>query len=379
MRKTFKYRLFPTKAQKTSLQKSLDACRWVYNKTLEVRKEAWEDNQESISKYDTIRMLPGWKKEYPFLINAFSQSLQNSCERVDLAFRAFFRRVKAGDKPGYPRFRGFYRYDSFTYPQSGFKLLENGRLRLSKIGDVKIKLHRPTEGEIRTLTIRRDRLGNWYACFSCIVQPKKLPPTDKVVGIDLGLTTFAYFSDGNFIARMRWMKQDEKELKRVQRKVSRLKKGSHERRKAVHALNHIHQRIANRRKDFAHKESRKLVDKYQVIAFEKLNIKGMQQGTFKTITRGIGDVAWGVFVELTTRKAEEAGRLVVGVNPRGTTQECSGCGKIVPKDLSVRIHDCHHCGLKLNRDLNAARNILRRGLASLEGDPVFSLIKAPSF
>ena len=366
MRLTYKYRLFPTKAQKTAMTKALDACRWVYNKTLETRKNAYEERQESLSRYTTIKMIPIWKTQNEYLNNAYSQSLQESCTRVDLAFKAFFRRVKAGDKPGYPRFRSYNRYDSFAYPQVGFKLLDNSTLRLSKIGDVKIKIHRNITGIIKTLTIRRDRLDNWYACFSCEVEPKPLPVIDKVVGIDLGLTTFATMSDGSKIERQRWMQKEEKRLAKIQRKVSSLNKGTPKRRKSVKALNHNHQSIANRRKDFAHKESRKLVNKYQLIVFEKLNINGMQNNTFKTITRGITDVAWNQFVQFTKYKAVCAGRTEIEVNPKGTSQDCSGCGVKVPKDLSVRIHDCPHCGLVIDRDLNASFNILARGLACLE-------------
>lgn len=365
MRLTYKYRLSPTKQQRASLQNSLDACRWVYNKALETRKVAWEERQEGVSRYDTVKMLPTWKAEHAFLNTAYSQCLQDPCTRLDLAFRSFFRRVKSGDVPGYPRFRSANRYDSFTYTQSGFKLLDNRRLRLSKIGDVKIKLHRPIVGETKTLTIQRDSLGNWYACFSCILIPKPLPPTDKVVGIDLGLTTFGYLSNGNKIERQRWMQQDAKDIARLQRKKERFVKGSSERKKVIRAIQHAYQRQTNRRVNFAHQESRKLINEYQFIAFEKLDIQGMQETGHKTINRGIADVAWGRFVQFSQYKAEDAGRTVVLVNPRGTTQECSGCGEIVPKGLHVRVHNCTHCGLVLSRDHNAALNILARGLASI--------------
>jgi len=366
MRKAFKYRLFPTKAQRTKLNNTLEQCRWVYNETLAQRKQRYEANKETISLYDTNRLLTHWKVERPALKTVHSQVLQNAQERVDLAYKAFFRRVKAGEKPGFPRFKGYHRYHSFTFKQSGFSLQDNGRLRLSKIGEVRIKLHRPIEGTIKTLTVKRDRLGNWYASFSVEVTPKTLRPTDKVVGIDLGLTTFATLSDGTAIKRQRWFKRDEKDLKRIQRKVSRLPKGSSERRKAVRALNHIYHRINNRRADFSHQESRKLVDTYQVLVFEDLDIADMQATGNKTINKGIADVAWRQFVQNTVAKAEEAGRTVVRVDPRNTTQMCSGCGQIVKKDLHIRIHDCPHCGLKLSRDLNAAINILTRGLASFD-------------
>lgn len=369
MKKTFKFRLNPTHHQRTLLYNTLELCRWVYNETLATRKNTWEQEQKSISLYDTNKLLTTWKKDKPELSQVHSQVLQNAQERVDLAFKAFFRRLKAGEKPGYPRFKGHGRYDSFTFKQSGFKLLDNGLL-LSKIGAVKIIQHRPIEGNVKTLTIRRDSVGNWYACFSCEVEEKPLPPTDKVVGIDLGLTTFAVFSNGGEIPRQRWMKQDAKDIARLQRKKEKLPKGSLEWKKVVRALQHAYQRQTNRRKNFAHQESRKLVNEYQFIAFEDLNIAGMQSNGNKVINRGIADVAWGQFVQFTTYKAAEAGRGVVLVDPKNTTQMCSGCGEIVPKDLSVRKHECLHCGLKLGRDHNAALNILARGLASFRPRPV---------
>jgi len=233
------------------------------------------------------------------------------------------------------------------------------------------------------LTIQRDAVGNWYACFSCApsgypdTQP--LPTNHNVVGIDLGLTTFAYFSNGEKIERQRWMKQDAADIARLQRKKEQFLKGSPERRKVIKALCHAYERAANRRNNFAHQESRKLVNEYQFIAFEKLDIKDMQSSGNKTISRGIADVAWGQFVQFIVYKAANAGRGVALVNPRGTTQECSGCGVIVAKDLSVRIHDCPHCGLKLSRDHNAALNILARGLASISADSSDVAVEAPAF
>jgi putative transposase len=365
--------MFPTKAQRTSLNQTLEACRQVYNSTLGLRKQAWEVEQKTLSLYDTNKLLTGWKAEHPELSEIYSQVLQNVQERVDLAYKAFFRRIKAGYNNGFPRFKGFGRYDSFTFKQSGFEL-KDSRLHLSKIGDVKIKLHRPINGTIKTLTIRRDSLGNWYACFSCEVEPCPPPLSVEIVGIDLGLTTFATFSNGETIERKRWMKQDEKDLKRIQRKVSTLAKASPERRQAIKALNHVHTRIKNRRDNFAHQESRKLVNRFGLIVFEDLDIQDMQQSDNKVINWGIADVAWGQFIQRTLSKAAEAGRSVVQVNPRGTTQECSGCGQVVAKDLSVRVHNCSNCGLKIGRDLNAAINILGRGLAAIGNQSV----EAPS-
>ncbi|MEZ4735510.1 MAG: transposase [Caldilineaceae bacterium] len=249
----------------------------------------------------------------------------------------------------------------------GFKL-DGDFLKISKVGNIKIKLHRDICGESKTLTIQRDSVGNWYACFSCECPAKPLPPTDQVVGIDLGLTTFAYFSNGDKIDRQRWMDSDARDIARLQRKKERPAKGSPERRKVVRALQHAYRRAANRRTNFVHQESRKLVNQYQFVAFEKLDIQDMQVNGNKTIARGIADVAWGQFVQFTTYKAADAGRGVAHVNPRGTTQECSRCGQVVPKDLRTRVHDCPSCGLRLNRDQNAALNILARGLASINAD-----------
>ena len=369
MRITYKYRLFPTSAQRTKLERTLEICRWVYNDTLGIRKDTYETTGKGLSLYDTNKLLTQWKEQKPTLSEVHSQVLQNVQVRVDLAYQAFFRRVKAGEEPGYPRFKGRGLYDSFTFKQVGFSL--NGdRLKLSKIGDIRIKLHRPICFTIKTLTIQRDAVGNFYACFSCEGEATQLEPTPNIVGIDLGLTTFAYFSNGQKIERQRWMKQDAADIARLQRKKEKFAKGSPERRKVVHALCHAYDRAANRRRNFAHQESRKLVNEYQIIAFEKLDIQDMQSSDLKTITRGIADVAWGQFVQFTAYKAANAGRVVVQVDPRGTTQMCSGCTMIVPKTLQVRIHDCPHCGLKLSRDHNAALNILARGLAGLKADTV---------
>jgi putative transposase len=369
--KTMKYRLYPSSAQRTAMQSVLDACRWVYNKTLEVRKEAWEEREESLSLYDTNKMLTQWKRDEPWLSQAFSQSLQEAQERVDLAFKHFFRRCQNGDKPGYPRFKGDW-YKSFTYKQAwnGFGLSDDGkRLRLSKVGWVKIVLHRPIEGEVKRLHIKRDALGNWWACFVVEFEPEPLEPTHKTVGIDLGCKHFATLSDGTQIDNPRFFRKDEKALAKAQRKLSECDKGTPEYRKRKRVVEHIHQRIANRRKDFAHKLSRRLVNEYQFIAFEALDIQGMQEGNWRSLNKSISDAAWGQLVRLTQVKAEWAGRTVVTVDPRNTSQMCSGCGKIVKKPLSERVHKCPHCNLEIDRDWNAALNILGRGLASLGESP----------
>lgn len=366
MRKTFKYRLFPTVKQKKSLQLSLDACRWAYNKTLEIRKQAWEERKESLSRYDTSNLLTQWKQDNQFLDNAYSQCLQNVTMRIDLAFRAFFRRVKEGEKPGYPRFRGFDRYDSFTFPQSGFRLSED-RLKIAKVGSVKITQHREFEGSIKTLTIKRIN-DKWFAAFSCEFKPQPLPLVDAVVGIDIGLQSFAVLSTGEKIANPRFFKMDEKALVKIQRKLSKQEKGTRKRKRVKRILCRVYERISNKRQDFAHKLSRRIVNENQVIAFEKLDIKDMMNNHTKIfghkLNKSIGDVAWNQFMNFTAYKAAEAGRQVVFVNPRNTSKMCSRCGQLVEKTLADRIHHCS-CGLVLDRDENAAINILSLGLKTL--------------
>lgn len=365
---TFKYRLKPSKAQRTQLEQTLELWRSVYNATLAVRKNAYQRDGTSLSRYDTNQLLPGWKVNFTPLKDVHSQVLQNVQKRVDLAYQAFFRRVKADEEPGYPRFKGRGQYTSLTYPQYGNGVSLHERiLTLSKIGDVKVVMHRPVKGTIKTVTVQRSA-GKWYACFSCEVKPNPLPESTEMVGIDLGLKTFAVLSSGESIQRQRWMKHDAKDIARLQRKKERFPKGSAERRKVVKALNRAYQRANNRRNDFAHQESRRLVNRFGLIVFEDLDIANMQANGHKVINRNIADVAWGKFVQYSMYKAENAGRAVGLVNPRGTTQMCSGCGEIVPKDLSVRVHDCPHCGLRIDRDLNAALNILGRGLASIGAD-----------
>jgi len=343
------------------MEQTLEICRWIYNETLAMRKNAREQEQKHISYFESKRQIPLWKKEHPELSTVYSQVLQNVSLRVDLAFKAFFRRVKAGENPGYPRFKGKGRYDSFTYPQYGFKL-DGDRLHLSKIGDLRIVLHRPVEGTIKTLTIRRSSTGKWYACFAVEYDPAPAPQKETMVGIDVGLESFATLSNGEKIVNPRFFRTDEKALAKAQRKLSKAEKGTPERKKARKIVAHIHERIANRRLNFAHQTSRKLVDRFGMIVFEDLNVENMQK--HHHLAKSIADVAWNMFISITQSKAEEAGSRVILVNPRNTSQQCSRCGMIVAKTLSDRVHSCPHCGLVMDRDQNAAINIMRLGLQS---------------
>jgi len=247
--------------------------KWTYNETLAIRKNAWESEQKRISYYDSKKMIPIWKKDKPELKEVHSQVLQEVVKRVDLAFQAFFRRVKSGEKPGYPRFKGYGRYDSITYTQSGFSLDFN-MLSLSKIGDIKIKLHRPVEGEIKRLNVRKMPTGKWFASFLVETEfPLILQKTRLSIGVDVGISSFLTLSDGQHVPNPRFFVNEEKNLAKAQRKLSKAEKGTALRNKALKVVQHVHERITNKRNDFAQKVSLNLVKTYDLIIFEDLILK----------------------------------------------------------------------------------------------------------
>lgn len=364
MLKTYKFRIYPNKKQQTILNNTLSECRWTYNHLLEQRKTAWEQEKRSVSYYDqTISLVP-FKVNRESLQNVHSQVLQNVAMRIDLAFKAFFRRVKAGEKPGFPRFRGKFRYDSFTYPQTGFSIEEN-KIKLSKIGSVKVKQHRQIDGILKTCTVRRTSTGKWFVSLACIVPVAPMPESKLVTGIDVGLESFATLSDGSKISNPRFFKQGEKSLARAQRKLSKQEKGTPKRQRARKVVARIHEHIVNKRHNFCHQTARQLVNKFGLIAVEDLNINKMKKDNFRCINKSIGDAAWRMFIDLLSCKAVEADREVIKVSPAYTSQDCSGCGYRKIKKLSERVHRCSNCGLILDRDHNAALNILALGMQSL--------------
>ena len=369
-KESYKFNLRPTSAQKTLLEKSLELCRWTYNETLATRKNAWEQEQKSIGKYDTYNLLPKWKTSKPELSDVYSQVLQNVQERVDLALRAFFQRVKKGEKPGYPRFKGFGRYDSFCFPQygNGSVALKDDGLHLSKIGLVEITLHRqiPVDAKIKRVTIKRE-VNQWFAVFSVEIPEHQKGKCGKgIVGIDLGCKTFAVLSDGKKIENPKFLKQALKKISKVQRRLAKKAKGTPEREKARKVIGKVYRKVNNQRSNFLHQESRKLVNRYETLVFEDLSIQKMvQERPWHALNRTILDASWDKFVFLCSYKAENAGGKVIKVNPKNTTKMCSRCGALVDKDLSERIHLCPICWLKIDRDFNASLNILRRGQSSL--------------
>ncbi|HEX8032212.1 MAG TPA: transposase [Ktedonobacterales bacterium] len=337
-------------------------CRELYNAGLQERREAWQMCGVSITGASQSAQLPAIKAARPEYRDIHSQVLQDVLTRLDRAFQAFFRRVKAGEMPGYPRFQGSNRYNSFTYKQFGNgATLDNGFLVLSKIGRVAVRWSRPLEGTPKTVTLSLEADG-WYVCFSCAAVPTQpLPPTGRETGIDVGLKVFLITSEGDAVENPRHHRKAEKQLKKAQRRVSRRKQGSKRRRKAVALLKRKHQKVKRQRQDFHHKTALSLLRESDTIYLEDLRVANLVRNTH--LSKSVADAGWGQFRTILEGKAVYAGRRVVAVPPAYTTQDCSGCGERVPKSLSIRTHVCTSCGLVLDRDENAARNIQWAGQA----------------
>lgn len=373
MFKAMKYRLKPTKTQEHQLDSQLEECCWLYNHLLAERKAAWEERQESLSYHAQATTLPALKHERETLSLVHSQVLQNVAVRIDLAFKAFFRRCKSGEEPGYPRFRGRGRYDSMTFPQYGNGCqMVDGMLKLSKVGALRVIQHRPLEGTPKTCTMRRSSTGKWSMTIACEVDAQPLPHAGEAVGIDVGLASFATLSTGEKTPCPKFLRSDEKDLKRTQRKLSAAEKGTPERAKRRKIVARVHERISNRRGNFAHQESRKIVNRFDVIAVEDLSVNQMVHN--HCLAKSIQDAAWSQFTAHLAYKAAYAGRAYVAVNPAYTSQDCSQCGHRQKKTLAERVHQCACCGLTIDRDHNAALNMKRLGLQSLGLAPRSSAI-----
>ncbi|VUT25145.1 MAG: putative transposase [Candidatus Methanolliviera sp. GoM_oil] len=396
IKRAYKYRIYPNREQKSILDKWLETCRVLYNDCLTERRDAWDVSHKSINYYDQANQLKEIKNFDDDLKRVHSQVIQDVLKRIDRSFKNFFRRVKRREKAGYPRYKGSDRYDSFTYPQGGFKL-EDRKLILSKIGSINIKKHRglPEDAEIKTCTIERD-LDRWYACFTVEVGIEKQNPQKitlaNPIGIDLGINHLLTLSNGDIEDNPRYLVKSEKRLKRKQRKLSKVlttsswdlenlrfsktKRGSDNRTKRRFELSKTHRKVREQRTDLIHKISRGLVNAFDLIVFEDLKIRNMLKNHH--LSKSISDatksliscrkngtflhVSWSQLTNFVSYKAEEAGRRVEFVNPKNTSQECSNCGKIVKKPLSQRVHKCPFCGLIMDRDQNAAINILNKGL-----------------
>jgi len=321
----------------------------------------------AVTYYQQKAELPGIKEAMPEYGEVHSQVLQDVVLRVDRAFQAFFKRIRGGKTPGYPRFHGRNRFNSFTYSQvgeHGGARLDNSFLVLSKIGRIAVRWSRPLEGTPKMVTISREADG-WYVSFSCADVPiEPLPPTGQETGVDLGIEAFATLSDGTRIFHPGWYRKAERALKTAQCQVARCKKASNRRRKAVQLLAKAHQKVRRQRADFHHKTALALVRANDTIYHEALQTANMLRNHH--LAKSISDAGWAAFLNILSFKAACAGRSVVAVNPAFTSQRCSGCGIIVAKGLSVRWHSCPDCGTSLHRDHNAAKNIERLG-QSLQG------------
>lgn len=345
--RNLKFRLYPNKKKEKLLDEYLNNCRLVYNKCLETRIKHYEETKTYISKFSLDKILKNWEESKAI----YSQLAQEVNSRNDLAFRGFFRRLKSKDKAGFPRFKGYGRYDSFSYKQwgNGCKLKDN-RLYLSKIGDIKIKLHREIEGKIKTCSIKKEN-DQWYAIFYVEQEIKpKVNKNTNIVAYDLGIKHFAVSSDGEYIQNPKHYNSKLSELRKIQKRYSEKKNLPKEDKgkiKLKRKLVKFHKKVKNQRKDFLHKLSHKIVNENKYIVIEDLNIKSMLSEGYKTLHRHITDTGWNNFTQMLQYKAEEAGSVVVKVNPAGTSQKCS------------------NCGIELDRDLNAAYNILSIGRDTL--------------
>ena len=371
VRKTLKYKLQPTPAQERELERVLRLCRTLYNIALEPRITAYQRCHVSVSRYQQEAELKAIRAEMPEYAAVHSHVFQDVLARLDKTYQAFFRRVRAGEQAGFPRFKGRDRWRSFTFKEYGNGArLDNGMLVLSKLGRLAVRWSRPLEGTPKTVTLSREADG-WYVCFSCAEVPcQPLPLTGEATGIDLGLESCATLADGSQIANPRIFRVAELALQRAQRRVSRRKRGSKRRRKAVALLAKAHQTVRRARADFHHTTALVLVRQYDTIYHEDLQPANLVKNHH--LAKSIADAGWSQFLSILSFKAAYAGKTVVAVPPASTSQACSGCGVLVQKALSVRWHACPDCGTSLQRDHNAALNIVRVG-QSAGGQPVQAL------
>lgn len=400
LRKTFKYRIYPTISQVSKLENQFSMCRHLYNWNLHERKEAYKEDKKTISYIDQQNKLPELKKERPWFKSVHSQVLQDVLRRLDNAYKAFFRRVKEEgfdkDAPGFPKFKKRGQWDSITFPQYQ-RHPENGKIKVSGFGEVKIVYHRdiPETAKIKTLSIVKEA-DRWFACFSVEMnirqEPKQalLPP----IGVDVGLHDFYYDSNGFHVDIPQFFRKGAKQLARLQRRLAKATKRTKKYRKLQKAIEKCHYRIKCRRNDFLHKTANNLLRISDTVFHEDLTINNMvrkpkpkqdEAGRYLPngaaakggLNKSILDAGWGRFFIFLHYKSVSLGKLVFAVPPHYTSQICSACGEIVKKSLSTRTHVCNFCGFSANRDHNAAMNILRIGMDTIQALGI-GLVEAPT-
>jgi putative transposase len=360
MLRTVEMKLYLTAAQEITLISWLRTCCWLYNQALEQRIKSYRRRNESLSFMDQTAFLTHLRQRMPTLAEVPYEFAKDALRRVDRGMKAFFRRLKAGEKAGFPRFRSHTRYNSLEYLKVGSYVRPSNLIYVPKLGLAKFRAgDQRVAGKQKLLRIIR-RASGWFAQVAVddgLAAPPQVP-IEYTVGVDVGLASFATLSTGEKIDNPRFFRVSERKLKRAQQRLCRCRKGSRNRRKAVCRVARVHERIAAQRKDFAHQESRKLVNRFDLIGFEKLNIKGLAASR---LAKSIHDAAWSLFLWFVTYKAVNAGRHAIPVNPNGTSRECPACGRVTTKSLSERIHRCP-CGLILDRDEASARVIRARAL-----------------
>ena len=362
-----KYEMFPTPQQKEIMERWLQYCRQTYNSALLDKESKYKHNKENYNRYDMQRQLKLDKKKYLFLKDVPSQPLQEVFVRLKKAFENFFRKDAK-----YPKQKKYKDYNSMTFPQFGFNskgnrlamsFSVNGKLYNTKLGEIDILLHRPFEGTIKQLIIKRQG-KRWYAIFS--VERQVIPSevdSKNPIGIDVGLNKYAVLSNGLEYENPRFLRKKEKQLKKAQRELSKKKRGSTNFVKQILRVRKLHEKVTNQRRDFLHKLSHNLSKEYSVIVVENLNIRNMVRN--RKLSKSISDAGWGMFRNMLTYKCENHGGLLIKVEPKYTSQDCSCCGNRVKKSLSIRTHVCLKCGTILDRDHNASLNILQKGLEEL--------------
>ncbi len=362
--RTVEFKLYPTPTQERTLTDWLERCCWLYNRCLEHRIKAYERRGENVKYNAQTVMLTGLRARMPLIAEVPVEFARSALRRIDRGFQAFFRRCKSGEKPGFPRYRSRHRFNSLECLDAGWRgYIFDGELHVPKLGTVKYRAgDQDTSGKQKLLRIIR-RASGWYGqmVLDTGIVPPEPPAPDAIaspIGIDVGLTTFAALSQGDPVENPRLLAASQLKVRHAHRKVSRRIKGSCNRRKAIKRLARVHERVAAQRKDFLHQESRKLVNRFDLIGFEALNIKGLCGGM---LAKPIHDAAWGMFLFFVTYKAANAGRHAVPVDARGTSQECPFCGAIQHKSLSERRHECA-CGASLDRDFASSLVIETRAV-----------------
>ena len=373
MKKTYQYRAYPTTKQRNTFVLWLALLRNLYNQALAWRIETYNGTGVTVKWTTQANALPDFKQASKAFADLHSDILQDAIRRLNKAYKAFFRRAKNGEAPGFPRFKGEGRYRSMTFSHLSKKLIRNirkkfARVVVPKVGHLKIRYHRPLpDGNIKNLTILK-RASGWYVTI-CIEVPDPIEvPVYTTIGVDVGLNSFVVDSDGEHIPNPRHYRKSEKQLGKHQRIFARRKKGSNRKAKQREIIARYHERIANQRKDFQFKAAHRILERCDEVAVENLTITNMLKNHY--LAKSISDAGWGNFRLKLQNKAASAGKQFTKVKPHHTSQKCSGCNEVVPKKLSDRVHECPHCNLVLDRDHNAAINIKKAAVALREGASV---------